>query len=175
MLMSDAGGNTGVQNATLTFDDSAGALVDDAQPPATGSYRPTDYETNDVFPTPAPAGPYGTSLSGFENTSPNGSWLLFVVDDSFGDQGSLNGGWSLSLTTVGTAGSVAARLAQPVLVGGSQFRFTVLGQPGETYVIQSSTDFTHWAPVSTNTMTGSSLTFQEAAGPTQRFYRAVRP
>jgi uncharacterized repeat protein (TIGR01451 family) len=36
----------------------------------------------------------------FNGADPNGSWSLYLSDDSAGDAGLLSGGWSLSLTTV---------------------------------------------------------------------------
>jgi len=99
MLMSDAGGgySSPLNNVNLTFSDSAsGTLPDDSQI-TSGTYRPTDYEVGDTFSTPAPAGPYGTALSAFNGTNPNGAWQLFVQDDVGGDSGSIAGGWSLTI------------------------------------------------------------------------------
>src|SRR2546423_929413 len=70
-----------------------------------GVYRPTDGNyLPDVFPLPAPDGPYGKSLSVFNGTNPNGIWKLFVSGDwpLPGLVGSLAGGWSLSITTSNT-------------------------------------------------------------------------
>jgi len=66
VLMSDAGGgNPGVSGATITFDQSKSPIQDAALAP--GRYSPANYEgtTTDNFVTPAPAGPYGSSLNDF--------------------------------------------------------------------------------------------------------------
>jgi hypothetical protein len=96
--MSDAGGGTDAVNANLTFDDAApgiGATV------VTGAFSPTNIGAGDLFPAPAPAGPYPDpqQLSVFNGLDPNGTWSLYVVDDAGTDTGSLTGGWSLSITT----------------------------------------------------------------------------
>lgn len=90
LLMSDAGGQFDLNNVDLTFDDfAAGPLPSDAQI-TSGRYWPTDIISvdDDVFPAPAPAGPYGTNLSAFLGTDPQGTWQLYVNDDAGGDVGS---------------------------------------------------------------------------------------
>ena len=98
LLMSDAGGSAAAFGINLTIDDGAppmgsGTLV-------TGTYSPTDLSIGpaDVFPAPAPAGPYGTALSAFNGTNPNGTWSLYVLDDEAPDGGNLAGGFSLIFT-----------------------------------------------------------------------------
>ena len=54
------------------------------------------------FPFPAPTGPYGTALSVFDGTNPNGTWKLFYFDDSSDDVGQFDLGWSLEITTSDT-------------------------------------------------------------------------
>jgi subtilisin-like proprotein convertase family protein len=99
LLMSDVGGGTDAVNATLTFDDTAvspmGATV------VSGTFRPTNSSSGDLFPVPAPAGPYPEPqlLSVFNGLNPNGTWQLFVVDDSGIDAGSIVQGWELKITT----------------------------------------------------------------------------
>lgn len=125
MLMSDAGGGLALNNVTLTFDDGAAAGLPDATQISAGTYRPTDFEVGDVMPSPAPAGPYSTSLTSLKGTSPNGSWSLYVVDDQSGDVGRISGGWSLDLTTLDTinpTADISVRLTaspSPVTVNGA--------------------------------------------------------
>ncbi|MEY3067235.1 MAG: hypothetical protein RLZZ532_4027 [Cyanobacteriota bacterium] len=110
MLMSDAGGgySSRLNNVNLTFRDSASGTLPDGSQITSGTYRPTDYQVGDTFPTPAPAGPYGTALSAFNGTNPNGAWQLFVQDDMGGDSGSIAGGWSLTIQSAAINGTAGA-------------------------------------------------------------------
>lgn len=47
----------------------------------------------------APLPPYGTTLSALNSGNPNGTWTLFVQDDSPLDAGIISNGWVLKLTT----------------------------------------------------------------------------
>lgn len=98
MLMSDAGGSTDIANVRLTFDDSAGSNLPDSTAIVTGTFRPTDYVAGETMPAPAPAGPYSSTLAAFNGTNPNGTWQLYVADDTNPDSGSLSG-WGLQITT----------------------------------------------------------------------------
>ena len=73
-----------------------------------------------MFPAPAPAGPYATSLSAFDGTSANGTWSLYVTDDCGGDAGQVAQGWDLNLgggpTAVTIASFAAKRTAKGVTV-----------------------------------------------------------
>ncbi len=104
ILMSDVGGGTtDAVNATVTFDDSAAANLTSSAL-VSGTFKPTnlnDGEGPDSWASPAPATPYGSALSDFNGTSPNGTWSLYVSDDFAGDGGSIAGGWSLNLTING--------------------------------------------------------------------------
>ncbi|MGH7810284.1 MAG: PEP-CTERM sorting domain-containing protein [Candidatus Binatia bacterium] len=103
ILMSDAGGPHDVTNINLTFDDQAGAALPNGSALASGSFTPANYTgnggANDFFPGPAPAGPYGSLLSIFNGSDPNGTWSLFVFDDEGADVGTIANGWSLDITT----------------------------------------------------------------------------
>ena len=100
ILMSDAGGGFALVNASPTFDRTASAVVPDEGQIVTATYRPLDYEPGDLFPTNAPGGPYQANLSAFEGITPNGTWSLYVVDDTSGDFGIISNGWSLAITTI---------------------------------------------------------------------------
>jgi hypothetical protein len=113
LLMHENGSTDEVWYITLTFDDAA------AQPPpvdallSAGTYQPSERSEGQTacqqssaalsFPEPAPAGPYGSKLSEFAGTDPNGDWKLYVVDTYQGDWGSI-GSWSLDITTTASVG-----------------------------------------------------------------------
>jgi subtilisin-like proprotein convertase family protein len=99
-------------DVVLTLDDSAQSLLPNfAGLGIITTYKPTNYNTgNDIFPAPAPASPYltpapsgsATFASAFNGTDPNGSWQLFVVQDSLGGTPfGINSGWFLTITTNG--------------------------------------------------------------------------
>ncbi len=100
-LMSKAGANNMVRNATLTFDDDSAFNVSKTQI-LSGVYKPTSYAVaTPPFTVPAPPGPYATNLAVFNGYNPNGNWSLYVIDDSQLDTGVISNGWSLNLTTGG--------------------------------------------------------------------------
>jgi photosystem II stability/assembly factor-like uncharacterized protein/subtilisin-like proprotein convertase family protein len=145
VLMSDAGGTGTATGLNLTFDDAAAAAIVTGSP--SGTYQPTninDSEGSDTYSSPAPASGYGSALSVFNTTSPNGTWSLFVVDDIGPDGGSISGGFTLNITTNG-----GDYVAQSGLV---TFAPTVTSQPitilvngdvnvesNETFVVNLST------------------------------------
>lgn len=85
----------GWTNADLIFDDAAASFMPTTLA-APGAYKPTicGGATGNLA-APAPAGPYGTTLSVFNGTSPNGIWELYVEDVADQDSGQLAGGWTL--------------------------------------------------------------------------------
>ncbi len=131
ILMSDVIGGTDLTGQTYTFDDAAAAaLPSSGTPPATGTFKPTNIGTGDVFPAPAPAAPYlspgtagtDTLASAFGGINPNGTWSLYVVDDSGTDVGSIAGGWSLNFSTSGNVcNSQACALSSPPTVLGYDY------------------------------------------------------
>ena len=107
MLMSDADGGADLQNATLTFDDDAVGHI-----PATsggvlpsGTYKPTNVGSPDAMPAGAPAEPYGSTLAVFLGTNPNGTWSLFLRDDTSlgGTNGSVTRGWCVNIMQTNAA------------------------------------------------------------------------
>jgi uncharacterized repeat protein (TIGR01451 family) len=67
---------------------------------ASGTFKPTNYGTGDTFSPPAPSVIYGSTLSAFSGTNPNGNWSLYVQDDSSVDTGSFAQGWQIAVTTL---------------------------------------------------------------------------
>jgi streptogramin lyase/subtilisin-like proprotein convertase family protein len=115
MLMSDAGSPGGsasypADGVTLTFDQSAARSLSDRDPLVSGIYKPTNNApgtgaTQELSP-PAPSAPYGSSLSNFNGSNPNGTWKLFVLDDNTESApntniGKIYGGWGLDISTTG--------------------------------------------------------------------------
>jgi subtilisin-like proprotein convertase family protein len=102
-LMGDVGNsNPGVVNATYTFSDSAASFINPFVIPPSGTYKPSNDGSLENLPAPAPQQPpaYGTTLSVFNGTNPNGTWQLYVFDDAGSDQGVINNGWQINISTL---------------------------------------------------------------------------
>ena len=93
VLMSDVGGTTPVAGLDLTFDDQALAEVNPAGVPQTGTWRPSNEDSDDVFPAPAPVTTPAASLSALNGQRPGGNWALYVFDDTFDYFGSVTNFW----------------------------------------------------------------------------------
>ena len=132
LLMSDVGGVSASGNLTLTFDDAAANALPDESALSTGAWKPTNIGVDENFSSPAPAQPYGTALSVFNGTNPNGTWRLFAWDDSLRDSGSIANGWRLTLVTqagpfcCSNAPSVSVTIADTVVVEGNSGRTDAL-------------------------------------------------
>ncbi len=114
VFWSKCGRGTQVTNVNATMTDRAFdfAPLPDEFEIWSEQFRPTDRAgtwdsiTNN-FPAPAPAPPYPpvplseAFYTAFNGASPNGTWSLYVYDDTTGAQGSIAGGWSLMVLTAG--------------------------------------------------------------------------
>jgi subtilisin-like proprotein convertase family protein len=101
ILMSDVSNGQSIQDVNLTFDDSAAQFIASNAKLQSGTYKPTDIDlgrTVDTFPSPAPTGPYSSTLAAFNGSNANGIWSLYVVDDAHLGEGTITG-WSLSIRT----------------------------------------------------------------------------
>jgi subtilisin-like proprotein convertase family protein len=100
-LMSDVGGTTGVTHQSYSFIEPAVAFMPHGTALASGTFKPTEFETaQDFFDPPAPAAPWDGTLSDLADIDPNGTWKLFVVDDHpSNDIGGFAGGWKLEVAT----------------------------------------------------------------------------
>jgi uncharacterized repeat protein (TIGR01451 family) len=119
ILMSGAGAPT-MDGVTLTFDDAAAAPIPGPDSViVSGTYHPASYLPGQNLPAPAPVSPYGATLSGFNGSSPNGNWLLYVDDHTPGDVGNIAGGWVLALTMLKPVNQVADLALAGIAVPGS--------------------------------------------------------
>src|ERR1044071_4999362 len=126
--MSDAGDSFPVSGVTLTFADDASGFVPDAGRLTSGTFAPTNYVSgNEVFPAPAPPGPFGTALTVFRDTDPNGAWSLYLFDRGVPHSTGFLEGWNLSLTTLEPIADLRlSSLAQPdPVAAGSNFLMTI--------------------------------------------------
>jgi Ca2+-binding RTX toxin-like protein len=100
MLMSDACGGMHLEEDKMVFDDEV-PLPLPAEPAIIcgPKVQPTNNGADDILPAPAPAGPYGPSLSAFDFTGPNGEWKLYAFDDQDGGDGYLLSRFNLSFQT----------------------------------------------------------------------------
>jgi large repetitive protein len=116
ILMTDSGAADNISGINLNFDDAATAALPDNSQLTSGTYKPSvgihalGCNFPGSFPDPAPVGPYASSLSVFNGTNPNGTWKLYVIDDSRADSGSISS-WSLTINTDSTAPSVTINQA----------------------------------------------------------------
>jgi subtilisin-like proprotein convertase family protein len=107
VLMSDACGTFEVALFGWSWRDDAPAPMPDGDGTnacATSSYRPTDHQPGDSWPSPAPPGPYAGALSAFDLTDPNGEWQMYINDDSRGEVGFFTNRFELGITTRPRAG-----------------------------------------------------------------------
>jgi uncharacterized repeat protein (TIGR01451 family) len=127
ILVSDAGGNSPVNNFDVTFDDAAVSSIPDTGAWITPS-MPVNYGAGaDAFPAPAPAPSAATTLAAFNGTDPNGTWGLYVVDDSLGSgPGSISGGWCLNFTFASNPDLVVTKSDSPdPVVAGNNITYSI--------------------------------------------------
>lgn len=87
----------------LKIDDEAPNPFFEAEACSSNTYRPRNFDEGpadqDTFSAPAPAPPGDETLSAFDLTDPDGTWRLWIQDDSEGGQGFILGGWDLEFDT----------------------------------------------------------------------------
>ncbi len=189
LLMSDTGGAHAATNVTLTFDDAAGVFLPNSDQLVSGTFIPTAFDAGAALPAPAPVGPYVASLTALKGAPANGTWSLFVFDDSAGDGGNIANGWSLTLATVSPLQVVGGSGGAPILgnvkaLSNGALTFTLIGQAGQTYVIEASSGVkpANFSPIYTNVAaaipglipaaSGFRYTNSDVGTFPQRFYRA---
>jgi hypothetical protein len=144
VLMSDVGGNIPVTGTTLTFADAAGGTIPAGGPLTTGTFRPSDDDSQSAdapFPAPAPTASGATELAVFNGTDPNGVWRLFVVDDAGADAGSIGGGWCLNIQTAAPTVTTLAS-SDTTSTFGQAVTFTATVTSGGSPVTTGTVDLT---------------------------------
>lgn len=185
IIMSDVGGNSAVSNVTFTLDDAASAAIGTTLV-NNSIYRPTNAGANDPFAAPAPAGPYQNPASGgtatfasvFNNSNPNGTWSLYVVDDGSGDAGTI-GSWELEISTfvnlceqVPTPTATVSQTTCTSATGsitvtaplGAQYSYNIGGASQAAPVFNNVSPGTY-VLTATNTATGSSASVNVTVNP----------
>ena len=184
VLMSDAG--QGFENAisgvTIRYTDSA-----PSPPPyigliTTGDCQPVNYsddqtQARDFFPPPAPpaTNTWPTTMSTFNNKNPNGTWSLYIVDDTPDQDGIVAGGWSLAITTSTPVNDTPPTVQFIAMQPNGNYRLAVRGQPGLRYSLQGSPDLRDFSTIQTFTMPNGGIYYYEeprAAG--CKFFRASK-
>jgi Ca2+-binding RTX toxin-like protein len=116
------------------FDDEAG-IDYPCQTDPSGTFRPTDdacgANPDDFTFGGGPAGPYSASLAQFDGGVANGTWSLYVLDDSEGDIGSI-ASWSLTLTTQDPSSTTTPEkcFGEDVTIAGTTAPETISGTAG---------------------------------------------
>jgi subtilisin-like proprotein convertase family protein len=103
LLMGYVGGDSGDPQPfiNLTFDQSSTNTLNPDDEATSGTYRPSVDASQQPFSLspPAPSGPLTLAdLNVFNNHPANGTWSLFIEDQSSVDAGVIAAGWSLNLT-----------------------------------------------------------------------------
>ncbi len=160
IVMSDSGRASAVSNITFTLSDSGANRLPNLTENTPGpiqnntTYKPTDSEAGDTFPSPAPAGPYqtpapvgsATFASVFNGANANGVWSLYISSDTAGDVWTFATGWDLIITT-------AADASTSTVLTSSQ-------NPSFTSAPNNMTTFTATVTSSGSPVTVGSVTFR---------------
>ena len=133
-----------------------------------GTYCPSNFTPADVFPSPAPPAPYQSTMADFIGDSPNGTWSLYVVDDSASDFGSIAGGWTLDVT-VGPPLDITRISGQRAVLSWPDY---AVGFNVET---KGALTNATWFPLAaTPIANGGQYRVTNSIGPTNLFYRLVK-
>ena len=138
VLMGQAGGSNPLNRARISFASGGVALPDSGVISSGTVYDPEDFVPGPL-PSPAPTGPYATSLAAFNGTNPNGTWSLYVVDRASGEAGILTGGFQLEFRLAPIANAFPATVTTDEDVK-TTFSFSVADFDGAvTNVVAEST------------------------------------
>lgn len=158
VLMADNGSFAPVTGVNLKFDDAATASLPatGTTPVVSGTFKPSNSGAFNGT-APAPAGPYGATLSVFNGTSAAGNWNLYVFDDLGTYTGSIAGGWGLDITLAQVTSFTpsSGKVGDSIVITGSGFtgatavKFGVV--PAITFTVDSDTQITATVPAGATT------------------------
>ncbi|HEX8083258.1 MAG TPA: Calx-beta domain-containing protein [Solirubrobacteraceae bacterium] len=135
-IMSDVCPGLPMKLAEIRADEEAPNPFNSAEGCGSGTFAPFNFDEglgdSDTFPAPAPASPGAETLSTFDLTDPNGTWKLWIQDDSEGRAGFINGFWGLEMTTRPAASVNFAVGAQTVREGDTLILDVVRSADGAT-------------------------------------------
>jgi subtilisin-like proprotein convertase family protein len=107
-FMSDVGGSLGGTNLVLVFNDDAREGLPDNTQIYSGVYLPTDSGgADDDFTGTTVPEENATTFADFIGEDPNGTWTLYVRDDTDSERGGTITAWQLSIRTVPELGAIA--------------------------------------------------------------------
>ena len=140
VLMSGAGSGYPLDDIDLTFEGDAQAALSDEGQIVSGTYRATNFKTQQVSTSADLPGLYVTNLSGFNGFDPNGDWDLYVIDEDHQDGGRVTTGWTLTLSTTINSPplieSITNQITAPgVTVGPIDFRIYDSETPEENLLV----------------------------------------
>jgi hypothetical protein len=143
LMMGDTGGSNALSNVNLTLDDAAATALPDATLITSGTYRPASYTGSDIFPAPAPAGPYnpaapdgaGTFASVFNGLTPNGTWSLYAVEDAGDAVNTTLSGWSITFTLAAASTTTTVTSSANPTGAGQPVTFTATVSPNPPTVV----------------------------------------
>ncbi len=102
VVMADVGGGFFVSGVLLLLNDEAPVSLPDSTliaecrcKPTRGTSSAGDNPSPSVYTAPARFPPYASSLGVFDGANPNGTWKLFVYDDTGPLGGSFAEGWGV--------------------------------------------------------------------------------
>ena len=102
ILMGEAGGFNAFAGVTFIFDDTAENALPKSTTLVSGRFQPTSFINREFLPNyfraPAPVPSGNSLLSAFRGADPNGSWRLYASDSVIAIDGSISGGWELTIT-----------------------------------------------------------------------------